>query len=315
MTYQTEYEFGRVGVLMGGWAGEREVSLVSGKAVLEGLLSAGVDAHGIDVGRDIAADLGAGGFDRVFNIVHGPGGEDGVLQGVLETLQIPYTGSGVLASAMSMDKLVTKQLWAAEGIKTPRFEVLTADTDAEQVVKRLGLPLMVKPACEGSSLGMTRVTSLEELPGAYALGARSGGKVFAEQWVQGREFTIGVLKGQALPLIELRTHHEFYDYDAKYVADDTQYLCPVDLAEAEQAVLQAQALKAFGVMRASGWGRIDLMRDEQGQAWFIELNSVPGMTGHSLVPMAAAEAGMGFSQLVCEILSTTLPSEQEVTHG
>ena len=312
MSYQSSYEFGRVGVLMGGWAGERDVSLVSGQAVLEALKSAGVDAHGVDVGRDIAAVLERECFDRVFNIVHGPGGEDGVLQGVLETLQIPFTGSGVLASAMSMNKLITKRLWTSAGIPTPEFEVLTPDVDFEAVAQKLGLPLMVKPACEGSSLGMSRVTDAGSLKEAYEKAALSGNQVFAEQWVQGREFTAAIIKQQALPLIELRTEHDFYDFDAKYVADDTQYLCPVDLMEEEQQQIRQDALHAFDVLSASGWGRVDLMRDESGKAWFIELNSVPGMTSHSLMPMAAQAAGVSFSELVCEILSTTLPAGQEV---
>lgn len=307
--YQSPFAFGKVAVLMGGWAGEREVSLTSGKAVLQGLLDAGVDAVGVDVDRNIAAVISEGGFDRAFNIVHGPGGEDGVLQGVLESLQLPYTGSAVLASAMSMNKLVTKRLWSSAGVATPEFEVLAADSDFAAVAERLGLPLMIKPACEGSSLGMSRVTEVSGLQTAYALAAATGDQVFAERWVQGREFTIGILKGEALPVIELRTNHEFYDFDAKYLADDTQYLYPVDLAEQEQREMSQTAEQAFHLLGAEGWGRVDVMRDESGKSWFIELNSVPGMTNHSLVPMAAQARGMCFSELVCEVLSTTLQHE------
>lgn len=306
MTCKTSYEFGRVAVLMGGWAGERDVSLVSGAAVLKGLQDAGVNAVGVDVDRDIARRLASETFDRVFNIVHGPGGEDGVLQGILEAMQIPYTGSGVMASALSMDKLMTKRLWMASGIPTPGFEVLEAQSDFNAVVERLGLPLMVKPACEGSSLGMTRVEKAEDLEAAFKVATGMTGQAFAEQWVHGREFTAGVLNGEALPLIELKTHHEFYDYDAKYVADDTQYLCPCDLESETEQSIQRQALKAFELLGAEGWGRVDVLCDERGQPWFIELNTVPGMTSHSLIPMAAQARGVGFSELVCEILATTL---------
>lgn len=309
MTYQTKYDFGRVGVLMGGWAGEREVSLVSGAAVLQGLQEAGVDAVGVDVDRGIGQVLKQEGFDRVFNVVHGPGGEDGVLQGILEALEIPYTGCGVMASALSMDKLMTKRLWSAAGISTPGFEVLTADTDFDAVIERLGLPLMVKPACEGSSLGMSKVSKPEELEPAYELAAGMTGEAFAEQWVHGREFTAGILKGKSLPLIELKTHHEFYDYDAKYLADDTQYICPCDLDEADEKAIREKALEAFEVLNGRHWGRVDVLCDEQGKAWFIELNTVPGMTSHSLIPMAAKVNGLGFSELVCEILSCTLEQE------
>lgn len=306
MSYKTHYDFGRVGVLMGGWAGEREVSLTSGKAVLEGLLNAGVDAIGIDVDRNIAQRLQQENFDRIFNIVHGPGGEDGVLQGLFEVLQIPYTGSGVMASALSMDKLMTKRLWSEAGISTPAFEVLTAHTDFASVAERLGLPLMVKPACEGSSLGMSKVTKAEELEPAFEFAAGMTGQAFAEEWVHGREFTAGVLNGEVLPLIELKTHHDFYDYDAKYVADDTQYICPCDLDAKDQQAIQQNALEAFRLLGAEGWGRVDVLCDVDGKAWFIELNTVPGMTSHSLIPMAAKQTGVAFSELVCQILSGTL---------
>ncbi len=311
MTADKAETFGKVAVLMGGWAGEREISLQSGAAVLQGLLDAGVDAEAVDVGRDICEVLAAGGFDRAFNIVHGTGGEDGILQGVLETLQLPYTGSGVAASALSMDKVMTKRVWASAGMPTPRFMHLTAETDFDAVAKALGLPLMVKPSCEGSSLGLAKVNTVAGLKAAWETASSLAGEVFAEQFVTGREFTVGILNGEALPVIELRPATEFYDYEAKYERDDTQYLCPCDLDEEEQQRMQMLALAAFKVLGARNWGRVDFMRGEDGKHWLIELNSVPGMTSHSLVPMAAKEKGLSFSELVTEILwGSMLPADE-----
>ena len=297
--------FGKVAVLMGGWGAEREVSLNSGAAVLAGLQAKGVDAHGIDADRNVLEVLKAEGFDRVFNILHGRGGEDGVLQGALELMQMPYTGCGVMASAISMNKLMTKRFWLGCGLKTPAFVILHDDTDFDAVVAELGLPLMVKPADEGSSVGMTKVVSAEQLPLAYQEARKHDSAVFVEQWVTGKEFTISIVGDQVLPVIRVETDSAFYDYEAKYKSDDTRYFCPCGLAPEAEADMQALAKQAFDVLGASGWGRIDLMQDEQGQAWLIELNTVPGMTSHSLVPKAAKAAGISFEDLVVKILETS----------
>jgi len=297
-------DFGKVAVVMGGWGAEREVSLNSGAAVLAGLLSQGVDAHGIDADRNILTTLQDQKFDRVFNILHGRGGEDGVLQGALDLLQIPCTGCGVMASAISMDKLMTKRIWTGSGLKTPAFAVLNEDTDFAAVVAEYGLPLMVKPADEGSSVGMTKVTSLEQLKPAYEIASQYQCEVFAEQWVTGTEYTISIVGEQVLPIIRVETDSAFYDYEAKYQSEETRYLCPCGLAPEKEAEMQKLAKLAFDTLGAKGWGRIDLMQDEQGQAWLIELNTVPGMTSHSLVPKAAAAVGLSFGELVVKILET-----------
>ncbi|MGB1310348.1 MAG: D-alanine--D-alanine ligase [Leucothrix sp.] len=298
-------DFGKVAVVHGGWSAEREVSLNSGAAVLAGLQSQGVDAHGVDADRDLLTTLKEQQFDRVFNILHGRGGEDGVLQGALDLLQIPYTGCGLMASAISMDKLMTKRIWTGSGLKTPMFAVLTDDTDFAAVVAEYGLPLMVKPADEGSSVGMTKVMELEQLQPAYEKAKHYNCAVFAEQWVTGTEYTIAIVGDEALPIIRVETDSAFYDYEAKYESDETRYFCPCGLdAEAETA-MQQFAKAAFDVLGASGWGRIDLMQDEQGEAWLIELNTTPGMTSHSLVPKAAAAAGMSFGELVVKILEAS----------
>ncbi len=298
--------FGRVAVLMGGWSRERPVSLRSGAAVLQALVEAGVDAHGVDVDRQVDRVLRAGGYDRVFNVLHGTGGEDGTIQGLLEVLGLPYTGSGVAASAVSMDKLLSKRIWRSAGLPTPPFLRLTADSDWARVADTLGLPLMVKPVSEGSSIGMTRVETVAELPAAWRRAAAGGGEVMAEAWVEGGEYTVAIVDGAALPVICVETPRGFYDYEAKYRADDTRYLCPCGLdADTEDAV-QRLALSAFRTLGARGWGRVDVLRDGQGKFWLIELNTVPGMTDHSLVPKAAAAAGMDFTALVLRILATTL---------
>jgi len=298
--------FGKVAVLMGGWSAEREVSLKSGKAVLDALLSRGVDAHGIDVDRSIIQTLQAGGYDRVFNILHGRGGEDGVIQGALETLGLPYTGSGVMASALSMDKLRTKQLWQGAGLPTPPFEVLGPGFDADAVVARLGLPIMIKPATEGSSIGMSKVSSVEQLQSAWDLASKFDATVLAEAWITGGEYTAAILGRQSLPLIRLEPMVEFYDYDAKYLSNETKYHCPCGLAAAKEAELQQLALRAFDALGARGWGRVDIMLDEQARPWLLENNTLPGMTDHSLVPMAAKAAGMQFDELVVRILELSL---------
>ncbi|MGB1008791.1 MAG: D-alanine--D-alanine ligase [Thiolinea sp.] len=298
--------FGRVAVLYGGMTAEREVSLNSGAAVLQGLLDAGVDAHGIDVGADILTVLHEGNFDRVFNILHGRVGEDGVLQGALELMGIPYTGCGVMASAVSMDKLTTKRIWLGAGLPTPKYKILTPETDFAEVVAELGLPLAVKPAREGSSVGISKVSAVEELLPAYELALQSDSLVMAEQWIVGAEYTISVLDGELLPAIRIQPEGEIYDYEAKYLSDQTQYHCPCGLEAPEEEAMQQLALEAFAVLGGSSWGRIDVMRDNDGRNWLIELNTNPGMTDHSLTPKAAEAVGLSFSDLVVKILGTTL---------
>ncbi len=302
--------FGRVAVLMGGWSAEREVSLRSGQAVLDALRQQGVDARGVDVRRpEVVSELQSGGFDRVFNILHGPGGEDGVIQGLLECLELPYTGSGVLASALAMDKLRCKELWEGCGIPTPPWMVLEADTAPGLVEATLGLPVMVKPALEGSSIGMSKVSESDELQAAWRTAAACGGEVLAERWIGGREYTVAILGREPLPVIALETPRAFYDYAAKYEADDTRYLCPCGLAPEEERRLQRLALAAFEAVGAEGWGRVDILCEPDGTPYVIELNTVPGMTDHSLVPMAAQAAGIGFDELVVRILAQTLTRE------
>jgi len=301
---QMDQQFGKVAVLMGGWAAEREVSLNSGQAVLEALLEKGVDAHPVDAGRDVLDILREQKFDRVFNILHGRGGEDGELQGALEILQIPYTGCGVMASAISMDKLMTKRIWTGSGLPTPAFEILSQDSDFEKVVKKLGLPVMVKPAQEGSSIGMTKVSEAHQLKPAYEEAAKYDDIVFAEQWVTGEEYTIAILADEVLPPIRLEANADFYDYDAKYESNETQYHCPCGLDEGSENALKSLSKAAFEVIGGNGWGRVDVMQDNIGTFWLIEVNTVPGMTDHSLVPMAAKEQGLSFEDLTLEILKT-----------
>lgn len=307
--------FGKVAVLMGGWSAERTVSLNSGQAVLEALQHSGVDAHGVDVTREtVMHDLLEGQYARAFIILHGPGGEDGVMQGALEVLGLPYTGSGVMASALAMDKLRSKQLLEGAGIPTPPYLVLEEDFDPDYVVATLGLPLMVKPALEGSSIGMTKVNEAEELPAAWQMAASFKGEVLVERWIEGREYTVAILGDTPLPAICLETPRDFYDYEAKYQANDTRYLCPCGLADEEEHRLQRLALAAFQALGAEGWGRVDIMCTQDGTPFVIELNTVPGMTDHSLVPMAARAAGIDFAQLVLRILAQTLEPRQEDSH-
>ena len=307
--------FGKVAVLMGGWSAERTVSLNSGQAVLDALLRGGVDAHGIDVQREtVLQELAQGQFTRAFVVLHGPGGEDGVMQGALEVLGLPYTGSGVMASALAMDKLRSKQLLEGAGIPTPPYLVLEDDFDPDYVVATLGLPLMVKPALEGSSIGMSKVDEVEELPAARQQAAAFKGKVLAERWIEGREYTVAILGDTPLPAICLETPRDFYDYEAKYQANDTRYLCPCGLASEEEQRLQRLALAAFQALGAEDWGRVDIMCTQDGTPFVIELNTVPGMTDHSLVPMAAKAAGIDFDHLVLRILAQTLKLEQEDSH-
>jgi D-alanine-D-alanine ligase len=296
---------GKVAVLMGGWSAEREISIKSGQAVLSALRAQGIKAEGIDVNRQVIETLGESHYDRVFVALHGRGGEDGVVQGVLELLQLPYTGSGVLASALCMNKLMTKQLWRGAGLSTPDYCLLTADFDSEVVVQQLGLPLIVKPVFEGSSIGLTKVEHADQLKNAWQEAARSEGPVLAEQWIEGTEYTVAILGDEALPVIRLETPRAFYDFEAKYHAQDTRYYCPCGLPKPREQRLCALAIKAFRVTGATGWGRVDLMSDQAARPWLIEINTAPGMTDHSLVPMAAAAAGIDFKSLVRRILESS----------
>ncbi|SDR76711.1 D-alanine--D-alanine ligase [Halopseudomonas xinjiangensis] len=296
--------FGRVAVLYGGRSAEREVSLKSGAAVLEALQGAGVDAYGIDAGQDLAERLIADRPDRVFIALHGRGGEDGSLQGLLESLRLPYTGSGVLASALGMDKLRTKFVWQSLGLSTPRYEVLRNKSDCNAIFEQLGGPLIVKPVHEGSSIGMSKATTLAELEQAWDDAQQYDDQSLVEQWITGAEFTVAILDGRALPAIRLHTPHTFYDYNAKYLANDTQYLCPCGLPEDRERELADLCLAAFHAVGCKGWGRVDVMQDESGRFYLLEVNTVPGMTDHSLVPMAAKAAGMSFTDLVLAILAS-----------
>lgn len=297
-------KFGKVAVLMGGWSAEREISLRSGEAVLKALQQNSVDAHGVDVKHDIAKVLCEGGYDRAFIILHGRGGEDGTIQGLLDAMSIPYTGSKVCGSSLAMDKLCTKRIWHALDLPTPDYVVLDSERTCDEAIQKLGLPLIVKPALEGSSIGMSKVEAENELIPAWQTAQACGGDIIAERWVTGREYTAAILGERVLPMIRLVTPHKFYDYEAKYTSNDTQYLCPCGLDERTEATLAEMMLQAFRALGASGWGRVDFMLDENNQPWLIEVNTVPGMTDHSLVPMAAKQAGLSFDQLVIEILES-----------
>ncbi|MBU1190705.1 MAG: D-alanine--D-alanine ligase [Gammaproteobacteria bacterium] len=308
--------FGKVAVLFGGTSAEREVSLKSGRAVLEALQRQDVDAHGFDVvDAAILEQLRTGGFARAFIVLHGRGGEDGVIQGALETIGLPYTGSGVLGSALGMDKVRTKQIWQAAGLPTPKFLVLESESDLDHVSTELGFPVMIKPAHEGSSIGMSKVERAEDLPAAWRTAMQYDHAVLAEAWITGREYTASILGDQTLPLIRLETPRSFYDYEAKYRANDTKYHCPCGLDEQQEQQLRALAQRAFRTVAASGWGRVDFMCDNKGQPYLIEVNTVPGMTDHSLVPMAARAAGIDFESLVMRILdiSMTRNVQRDVT--
>ncbi len=297
------HQLGKVAVLMGGRSAEREISLKSGTAVLQALLQSGVQAFAFDPACDPLNDLQRA--DMAFIALHGRYGEDGCIQGVLELMNIPYTGSGVMASALGMDKWRTKLIWQSAGIATPAFQLLDEHSDLTQVAKNLALPLFVKPANEGSSIGISKVKQLHQLAPAYELARQLDPLVIAEQFVGGGEYTVGILGEQALPIVRIVPGNEFYDYEAKYLRDDTQYLCPCGLTEDVQAKIQVEALQAFKAIGASGWGRVDFLMDEAGKHYFLEINTSPGMTDHSLVPMAAKAAGISFDQLVLRILQLT----------
>ena len=294
-------DFGKVAVLFGGKSAEREVSLKSGSRVLDALQRQGVDAHAFDPAARKLDELAA--FDRAFIMLHGRYGEDGTIQGALELMGIPYTGSGVMASAVGMDKWRTKLLWRSVGLPVPEFVMLDPGSDFVAVEKQLGLPLFVKPACEGSSIGVTKVRQPGELRRAYEEAARHDSLVIAERGVLGGEYTVAIVGDEALPIIRIVPATDFYDYEAKYLRDDTRYLCPCGLAEARELELRAQALEAFRALGCRGWGRVDFLMDEQGHAFFLEVNTSPGMTDHSLVPMAARAAGLSYEQLVLRVLS------------
>ncbi len=298
-------KFGKVALLLGGQSAEREVSLKSGNAVLAALRRKGVDVEPLDPDAAILERLRTGGFHRVFIMLHGRGGEDGQIQGALETIGLPYTGSGVLGSALGMDKYRCKLAWRGCGLPTADFALLRGEADLDQA-RAVGFPLMIKPAHEGSSIGMARVDNARELEAAWREAAEYDALVIAERWITGPELTCAVLGAEALPMIRLETPRTFYDYQAKYVADDTSYICPSGLPAAEEAGLRELALSAFQVAGARGWGRVDLMLDEQRSAQLLEINTVPGMTDHSLVPMAARTRGIGFDDLVWRILETSL---------
>ncbi|MFA5522468.1 MAG: D-alanine--D-alanine ligase [Castellaniella sp.] len=299
--------FGRVGVLYGGLSAEREVSLMSGRGVCEALRSKGVDAHLFDTGEHALCALADAGFDRVFIALHGRYGEDGSIQGALELMRIPYTGSGLLASSLAMDKIMTKKLWVHEGLPTPAWRVLDDASALDGLVAALGLPLIIKPALEGSTLGLTRVTRPDALVAAFERAQRYGGAVLAEQFLPGAELTVPLLgagaQARALPVIEIRAPGGHYDYEHKYLSDDTRYLCPAPLDEALAREVMELARRAYVVLGCEGWGRADLMLDADGRPWLLEMNTSPGMTGHSLVPIAAAAAGMDYAELCMAILS------------
>jgi D-alanine-D-alanine ligase len=303
-------EFGRVAVLSGGRSSEREISLRTGGAVLAALERRGVDAHAVDPASVSLAELAAGHYDRAFIALHGPGGEDGTIQGALEWLAVPYTGSGVLGSALCMDKLRTKQLARAAGVPTPDWRLLDSAASLDGAVTALGLPLIVKPASQGSSVGMARVADASDLPAAWRAAAALDPVVIAEQWITGGEYTVGLLQGEALPTIRIETPRAFYDYQAKYFSDDTRYHCPSGLNAAQEDELRRLSLATAVATAAEGWCRVDFMRDEAGAFYLLEINTVPGMTDHSLVPMAAKAAGIDFDELVWRILETSFLRER-----
>lgn len=299
---KTVSKFGKVAVMMGGRSAEREISLMSGKNVLEALVRQGIDAHAFDPAKRDLAKMKTDGYDRAFLILHGRYGEDGTVQGALETMGIPYTGSGVMASALCMDKLRTKLVWMASGIPTPRHLVLTEKSDWSDVAKELGLPLIVKPAHEGSSIGLTKVTSLEKIEPAYELAAKCDPLVIAEEFISGRELTAAFLADRALPLIHIAAPQGNYDYQNKYFTDVVKYHCPCGLPAETEREIQETVMRATRALGCEGWGRIDLMLRDDGRYYLLEMNTAPGMTGHSLVPMAARAAGIEFEALVSEIL-------------
>jgi len=303
-------ELGKVAVLMGGTSAERDVSLVSGAAVLKGLQEKGVDAHGVDASPSNIGELKAMGFDRAFIVLHGRWGEDGIVQGALQAIGLPYTGSGgVLGCALAMDKVRTKQVWQSLDLPTAKYRVLGSEADLEGLIEELGLPLFLKPAREGSSVGVGKVIQESELLETYLQSAQVGDDVVAEQFIAGAELTVTILKGEALPAIRMSTDNEFYDYQAKYESNDTRYFCPAGLPDELEQEVRHLALQAFNALDCAVWGRVDVMLTADNRPLLLEVNTVPGMTSHSLVPIAAAATGRSFEDLVVEILETTLEQD------
>jgi D-alanine-D-alanine ligase len=296
-------DFGKVAVLFGGPSAEREISIMSGTGVLNALKERGVDAHAFDPAERELHELKRDGFKRAFIALHGRFGEDGTVQGALETLKIPYTGPGVMASAIAMDKWRTKLVWQATGIPTPKYALLTAKSDWQQVARELGLPLIVKPGREGSTIGLSKVTKAEDLKAAYELAAKHDALVLAEEFVAGQELTVAILGDRALPIVRIEAPQGNYDYQNKYFTDDTKYHCPSGIDAEVEAVIQATTLKAFAVLGCRGWGRADVMLRPDGSFSFLEMNTSPGMTGHSLVPMAGRAVGLAYPDLCMEILA------------
>ncbi|HHB93452.1 MAG TPA: D-alanine--D-alanine ligase [Thioploca sp.] len=298
-------KFGKVAVLMGGKSAERKISLLSGQAVLQALLNQSIDAEGIDTKNDFVMNLAK--FDRVFIALHGRGGEDGTIQGLLEFMEIPYTGSGVLGSSLALDKYRTKQIWQSLDLPTPKSRIVNINSDFTELVNQLGFPLMVKPILEGSSIGMTKVNQMDELANAVTIATKYNCPVIAESYITGNEYTVAILNNSVLPMIRLETSRDFYDFNAKYSDDsETKYICPCGLSDSQEKALQNIMMQAFLAVGASGWGRVDFICDELGQPWLLEVNTVPGMTSHSLVPMAAKQAGINFDKLVLNILALTI---------
>jgi len=301
--------FGKVAVVMGGWSAERDVSLMSGQQVFEALVSAGVDAHAMDAGRDVASVLVSGGFNRAFLILHGRGGEDGHVQGALELAGVPYTGSGVLGSALAMDKFRSKTICRDNGVPTANAQMVNSLKEAQAAASDIGLPVVIKPTLEGSSIGVSMVNGTQSIAPAYAEAAQHG-PVMVERRLMGREVTAAILGGQCLPLVSMKGAGEFYDYEAKYVAEDTKYQCPAELDASLTAQIQQYAMQAFKALDCSGWGRVDFMLDEDNNPYFVECNTAPGMTSHSLLPIAAKQNGMSYENLCMQILVDTLSAEE-----
>ena len=299
-------DFGKVAVLMGGQSAEREISLKSGAAVLNALTERNIEAEAIDVGVDVFEQLRSGNYERAFIALHGPLGEDGSIQGGLDVIGLPYSGSGVMASSICMNKLMTKQIWRGCNIPCPKHKVLTKKFNADELVSDIGLPMIFKPVSQGSSIGMTKVNSKDEIASAWKVAREIEDTVIAEQWIDGQEYTVTILNDRALPIIRLETPRTFYDFNAKYESNETKYHCPCGLLESLETKIQDLALQAFRVTEASGWGRVDVILDKDDQPWFLEINTVPGMTDHSLVPMAAKAENISFNELVVKILETSL---------
>ena len=297
-------EFGKVAVLMGGWSSERTISLDSGNAVVAALQESGIDATAYDLSPQTVSSLASSRFDCAFIAIHGRGGEDGTLQGMLEMLDMPYTGSGVLASALSMDKIITKQVWTSQGLPTPPFVIVNSQSDPADIAEQIGLPFALKPACEGSSIGVYKVESLDDFDNARSAAMQISKTLFAEAWVSGDEYAVTLLEDKILPPIRLQPHRTFYDYSAKYEDSGTRYHCPCGLLPQELQSLESLCMRACSSLGVKGWGRVDAVRDSAGKFCLLEVNTVPGLTSHSLVPMSAKAAGIDFRQLVFKILGT-----------